>query len=130
MTPHFDPTKPVKTRDGRKARILATDLKDDTYPIAAAVTQADGTEFVLSYMGDGKTSDPTSDLVNLPDPPAALNFSNGVGVRTCGITSGAVLQNYGAIQLGRIKEQSWATINGADVPALINWLQLYLASRR
>lgn len=123
MTPHFDPTKPVKTRDGRAARILATNLKDDMYPIAAAVTQADGTEAVLSYMGDGKTSDPTSDLVNLPDPPAALNFSNGVGVRV--LPTGESV-----IQLGVVKSSIWSAVTDTDVPALINWLQLYLASRR
>lgn len=37
----FDPTKPVQTRDGRKARIICTDkksgVKDDTAPIIVAL---------------------------------------------------------------------------------------------
>lgn len=69
----FDPAKPVQTRDGRKARILATDLAG-RYPIAAAIAARRGTyalptELVERYHADGKMGacGPTSaDLVNVP----------------------------------------------------------------
>lgn len=42
------------TRDGRRARILATDLKrKHTYLIVVAVTNEDGTEIVLAHTPDG-----------------------------------------------------------------------------
>jgi len=42
----FDPTKPVQTRDGRKARILYTDIKSG-YPIVALTTEPGGVEIML-----------------------------------------------------------------------------------
>ena len=49
--------KPIITRDGRKARILAFDLQDTRYPICAAVTvptPSGGTkESVCTYTLDG-----------------------------------------------------------------------------
>jgi hypothetical protein len=51
----FDPTEPVQTRDGRKARILCTDFRGTgVCPILAAVTCSDGTEKALSYFQDGR----------------------------------------------------------------------------
>jgi len=65
----FDPTKPVQTRDGRKAEILGTDFKSD-YPIAAVVTHRCGTQTVNSYTRDGHyyaNKTPCShDLINVP----------------------------------------------------------------
>ena len=48
--------KPVCTRDGRKARIICFDLKDDKYPIVAAV-ESDSSETLFSYTTNGKISD-------------------------------------------------------------------------
>lgn len=48
----FDPTKPVQTRNGRKARILCTDRKN-TYPIVALITFEDE-EFYHAYTKEGK----------------------------------------------------------------------------
>ena len=45
--------KPVCTRDGRKARIIAFDIKNDEYPIVATV-ECRGNEFVNSYTINGK----------------------------------------------------------------------------
>ena len=67
----FDPTKPVQTRDGRKAVILPTlDLDGaGSYPITAACEKADGWE-VDSFTADGNTWDGEerdSDLINIPE---------------------------------------------------------------
>lgn len=73
MPNRFDPTKPVQTRDGRKARILATDLKDPNYPILAAVTlPRTGLERPIVYTSEGKWSlsrncFSESDLINIPE---------------------------------------------------------------
>lgn len=66
----FDPTKPVQTRDGRPARILATDFKGN-FPIVAAVEFCDGTEIVYSYYDDGTMNRSRLqrgyDLINIPE---------------------------------------------------------------
>ena len=46
--------KPVCTRDGGGARILAFDIKDDCYPIIAAVNSGEEHEEVFSYTMEGK----------------------------------------------------------------------------
>lgn len=68
MTKPFDPTKPVQTRDGRAARILATDFKGN-YPIIAAISQ-ENREYIDLYETSGKVSffdGGGSDLVNIPE---------------------------------------------------------------
>lgn len=68
----FDPTKPVQTRDGRPARIICTDRKDDGWPIVAiyADNSAGRTEGVGCYTREGRFGDYGSDnrldLVNVP----------------------------------------------------------------
>ena len=42
--PKFDPSRPVQTRDGRKARIVCVDMKRDHYPILALVENPNGLE--------------------------------------------------------------------------------------
>jgi hypothetical protein len=64
----FDPTKPVQTRDGRKARILCTNAVG-THPIIAAVNSSDGVcEYPIQVQDDGKvySGESKSDLVNVP----------------------------------------------------------------
>lgn len=65
----FDPTKPVQTRDGRKARILGT-IKNDDYPIVAAVSDGPYEE-CEEYSSEGfyyRKEEPSKfDLVNVPD---------------------------------------------------------------
>lgn len=73
----FDPTKPVQTRDGRKARILCTDkmtaLKPDGPNIVALVQIPEGIEEqAYSYRPDGTCfsayrEDGRLDLVNIPE---------------------------------------------------------------
>lgn len=67
----FDPTKPVQTRNGRKARIICTDLKSlfNEYPIIAAVELGDGTESPFEYTIEGsiyKGNSSSLDLINAP----------------------------------------------------------------
>lgn len=46
--------KHYKTKDGRAVRILATDVKDKRFPVAAAVTQEDGEETHEYYTSSGQ----------------------------------------------------------------------------
>lgn len=72
----FDPTKPVQTKGGRKARIIAIDRldrrsrdgDDAPFPIVALVKSHDGrNEDVWSYMADGTWWGDENDLVNVPE---------------------------------------------------------------
>jgi hypothetical protein len=68
---NFDPTKPVQTRDGRKAEVLRHDLISDR-PIIAVVTEANGRQFVYSYLSSGRLSsweEGRLDLINIPPTP-------------------------------------------------------------
>ena len=57
-----------KTRDGRLARIIATDVKHDTYPIMALVLDsAYDIEFAVSYKDDLTNIDNLMDLVPYSD---------------------------------------------------------------
>lgn len=74
MTKPFDPSKPVKTRDGRKARIICTDRKyqnlgrEETWHIIALIPDSRGNEHPFSYRGDGTAPHLNDDwtLINLP----------------------------------------------------------------
>lgn len=66
-----DLSKPVETRDGRKVRVLTTEVNSPKYSVAAVVTEKDGTEGVHTYTMDGfyyedKEVD-ALDLVNVPN---------------------------------------------------------------
>jgi hypothetical protein len=65
----FDPKKPVQTRDGRSARIIATDVKGEC-PIIALVALSNGAEAPYSYYADGSVRQLAlhpRDLVNVPE---------------------------------------------------------------
>lgn len=70
-TPGFDPTKPVQTRDGKPARILATDLADpDGRTVAVATLHLSG-EALYRVNPKGRfhcygTGDSDYDLINVP----------------------------------------------------------------
>ena len=74
----FDPTKPVQTRDGRKARIICTDAKQNKYPIVALVTINDEIEDVRSYTESGYfyafENNSAFDLINIPE--RKVKFAN------------------------------------------------------
>jgi hypothetical protein len=62
----FDPTKPVQTRDGRKARIICTDRKSiGGYPIVALIHESQSRDFETHgvYTLDGKNY-PADDRLN------------------------------------------------------------------
>lgn len=68
----FDPTKPVRTRDGRAARIICTDRCDGLYPIVALVVGGEGRESIEVYTSDGRWDAPLKnehprDLFNIPE---------------------------------------------------------------
>lgn len=61
--------KPVCTRDGRKARIICFDRKDNT-PIVALIERVDGIEILQCYHNDGKCfhyETSNNDLMMLPE---------------------------------------------------------------
>lgn len=76
----FDPTKPVQTREGCKARILCSDLKSGCYPIVAAVTTVDDSQEVtyryatngVFYTGEHHGLD----LVNIPEKHTVTRWVN------------------------------------------------------
>lgn len=77
VVPAFDPTKPVETRDGRKARILCADRRDPEYPIVALVeVPEEGEERVLTFSPAGgfvdDCGDHRTDLVNVE--PEMVHF--------------------------------------------------------
>jgi hypothetical protein len=65
----FDPTKPVQTRDGRDARILATDGRCEDAPLIVEVVDHDGRWKVDVRRADGRATwhGPNDDLVNAPE---------------------------------------------------------------
>lgn len=79
-TKKFDPSKPVQTRDGKKARIICTD-RYGMYPIVVLVTE-NGQENMYTVNSTGKFGAGEYDLVNIPEPPIVtyINvYSNGRG---------------------------------------------------
>jgi len=60
--------KTYRTRNGSKARILATDINNAHYPVCAAVTEVFGNESVRIYPADGRyfsiCGESTFDLVS------------------------------------------------------------------
>lgn len=71
MRTTFDPTKPVRTRHGRAARIICADVKSG-YPIIALVANSDdGTELARSYDERGLYysvgEECGADLINVPE---------------------------------------------------------------
>jgi hypothetical protein len=77
----IDWNKPVQTRAGLKARVLATDLRTDAidrYPVVVGVTDAIGTREQVWYVREdgsvsslGETSE--NDIVNVPEPKRRFN---------------------------------------------------------
>jgi hypothetical protein len=67
----IDITKPVQTKDGRKARIICADMKFSTYQLVALISSEHGEEHAEyytkegAYWGDGEES--SKDLVNVPE---------------------------------------------------------------
>lgn len=68
MSKPFDPKLPVRTRDGKEARIICADRKDSAHSIVALYDHY-GTEGVSHHLKDGRCFqgyDGPHDLVNIP----------------------------------------------------------------
>ena len=75
----IDWTRPIQTRDGRKARVLCTDRKKEGWPVVVAITVADasGEEALLCYPLDGRScrSIPhRDDIVNVLEEPITATW--------------------------------------------------------
>jgi hypothetical protein len=70
MAKIFDPTKPVQTRDGRKARIICTNRTERLgYPIVALIFEQNDIERIETFSVKGETLQGcphSNDLVNVP----------------------------------------------------------------
>lgn len=90
MTKTFDPAKPVQTRDGRKVRILAANIKGEDTIAAAISNPKTGAEEVYSYRPDGRflAYDHDLDLANVSVTTERLyaiytdRFGGGTGAPT------------------------------------------------
>ena len=76
--------KPVCTRDGRKARIICFDVKDDRFPLVAVIKDDKGIECVLSYTNKGNFyyagAKDNNDLMMLPEKKEGwVNVYNDCG---------------------------------------------------
>ena len=69
MKKPLDLTKPVQTRDGRKARIVCANARS-VYPIIALVSREDDSEELISFYADGHIlstlENVQGDLINVP----------------------------------------------------------------
>lgn len=94
----LDITKPVQTRDGRKVRILATDMKGN-YPLVGLVTELSGNEIIHTYDVDGvfvtlRKGSP-HDLINVPAKPLKrLVYLNVYKDTVVGYNSEAIAKIY------------------------------------
>lgn len=81
-TKTFDPSKPVQTRDGRKARILCTDRRS-AHPIVALIESRGGgvREIPFTYKPNGswRGTQDRSDLVNVPERVSMFYGKTGSG---------------------------------------------------
>lgn len=66
---NFDPNKPVRTRGGRGARIVATDMHNPPYNILALIQGPSNVEYAAYRRANGMASDYAlpDDLVNIPE---------------------------------------------------------------
>ena len=65
----FDPTKPVRTRDGRPARIVCTD-RAGAKSLVSMVMEPDGYELIFTHYADGAAEcggESDYDLINIPE---------------------------------------------------------------
>lgn len=65
-TPVVDWTKPIQTKDGLKARVLAKDLKGPC-PICVAIQGEEKQEYVSIRTLEGQNLHGSYDLINAPD---------------------------------------------------------------
>lgn len=75
----FEPTKPVQTRDGRKARVICTNLHwydGRGRPIVYLIMNGAG-EAICTCDKDGRsTGYPADDLINIPEKRRVVGWVN------------------------------------------------------
>lgn len=98
----FDPTKPVRTRGGQPARIVATDAKNQTgRPILALITDGEGNEGSACYHPNGRFNEgyaTDADLVNT-EPAKWVNvYRSGATIGPFDTRAGADEHHQGGIK--------------------------------
>jgi hypothetical protein len=80
--PKITLTGSYQTRDGRKARVLAVDVKHRNYSVVAIVAASDGMENIHSFGPDGKfdVSIPELSDLDLIPIPKPFSFERWVNV--------------------------------------------------
>ena len=108
----FDPTKPVRTRDGRPVRILCTDRKGIDGRSIVCLVQSKNEEGIFRYYPDGRTflaNDPRGypmpvDLVNVPVRTSTWeNVYRSVSGGVCYPTKEAAAKTIKPIKLGYLR---------------------------
>lgn len=76
----IDWTKPIQTRDGRAARVVATDLNGTEYPVVVVITHRNGNQGADAYTQSGSCyvdADETGDdIINIDDTERSANLDN------------------------------------------------------
>lgn len=70
----LDWTKPIQTRDGKKARLVCSDLRSlQPYIVAIETTMVDKPEYIGQHSSDGRYSEDNMecgrDIINVPEVP-------------------------------------------------------------
>ena len=65
----FDYTKPARTKDGRKVRIICTDAKDDLGDYLVALVECANGEIIYTYSQDGVLIGDEKSSINLENIP-------------------------------------------------------------
>ncbi len=77
----IDWTKPIQTRDGRAARVVASGLKGTEYPVVVVITHENGNESSDCYMQSGSCyvgthEEADDDIVNVDDTERSARLDN------------------------------------------------------
>lgn len=113
----FNPSKPVRTRDGKAVRVIATDRKGQ-YSIVALVGP---TEEIHTYRADGRywtaLGDSSFDLLNIPETQRAIgnNLQAVVSPSLCG-------DKYIAVS---ISGQKYSPILSFNAPAALALVEFF-----
>lgn len=131
----FNPNKPVQTRDGREARIIASDVQAE-YPIIAAIKNVDGSEFIETYKVDGASPyascytycEDVVDLVNVPEKKFARVLTTPRGaLRVSGRTFPTLAQARNAYATSRISGNTLGYVSYTGNVSCISELTFYSA---
>lgn len=109
----IDWTKPVQTRDGRKARVICTDRKAKEHSIVALIMQSCGREDAYVYSTEGRFTDVDlgMDLINVPQrhkhADVIIAWANGAEIE-CRYPPGTSRVKSCWYSFGKGETPSWA----------------------